>query len=73
MTGALVCANSNGMLLSNAVREEELTAIRKVFDGTITIMETKKTAFGNLILATDKGAVADPRFKEAELNKSLKL
>lgn len=67
LDGALVCANSNGMLLSNAVREEELAAIRSVFDGTITIMETKKTAFGNLILATDKGAVADPRFKEATL------
>ncbi len=67
LAGALVCANSNGMLLSNAVREEELAAIRSVFDGTITIMETKKTAFGNLILATDKGAVADPRFKEATL------
>ncbi len=67
LAGSLVCANSNGMLLSNSVREEELSAIRSVFDGTITLMETKKTAFGNLILATDKGAVADPRFKEATL------
>jgi translation initiation factor 6 len=67
LAGALVCANSNGMLLSNSVREEELTAIRSVFDGTITIMETKKTAYGNLVLTTDKGAVADPRFKEATL------
>jgi translation initiation factor 6 len=67
LTGALACANSNGMLLSHSVREEELTAIRSVFDGTITIMETKKTAYGNLVLANDKGAVADPRFKEAEI------
>ena len=67
LAGALVCANSNGMLLSNSVREEELAAIRSVFDGTITLMETKKTAFGNLVLTNDKGAVADPRFKEKEL------
>jgi translation initiation factor 6 len=67
LTGALACANSNGMLLSHSVREEELTAIRSVFDGTITIMETKKTAYGNLVLANDKGAVADPRFKETEI------
>jgi translation initiation factor 6 len=67
LLGALVCANSNGMLISNAVREEELSAIRASFDGNITIMESKKTAYGNLVLANDKGAVADPRFKEKEI------
>jgi translation initiation factor 6 len=69
LAGALVCANSNGMLVSNAIREEELTAIKTVFEGNITIMESKKTAYGNLILATDKGAVVDPRFKETEIKK----
>jgi translation initiation factor 6 len=69
LTGALTCANSNGMLLPNSVREEELTEIRSVFDGTITILETKKTAYGNLVLANDKGAVADPRLKETEIKK----
>jgi translation initiation factor 6 len=69
LIGALVCANSNGMLLPNSVREEELTEIRRVFDGTITIMETKKTAYGNLVLASDKGAVADPRIKESDVQK----
>ena len=65
--GALVCANSHGMVLPNYVREEELTQIKSVFDGNITIMETKKTAYGNLVLASDKGAVVDPRFKENEI------
>jgi translation initiation factor 6 len=69
LTGALACANSNGMLLPKSVREEELTEIQSVYDGTITIMETKKTAYGNLILVSDKGAVADPRLKEAEIQK----
>ena len=65
--GALVCSNSNGMLLPNYVRQEELTTIKSVFDGNITIMETKKTAYGNLVLANDKGAVVDPRLKENEI------
>ena len=65
--GALVCANSNGMLLPNYVREEELTQIKTAFEGTIKIMETKKTAYGNLVLANDNGAVVDPRFKEGEI------
>jgi translation initiation factor 6 len=66
--GALVCANSNGMLLPSYVRQEELAQIKSVFDGNITIMETKKTAYGNLVLASDKGAVVDPRFKENEIS-----
>jgi translation initiation factor 6 len=69
LAGSLVCANSNGMLVSNSIREEELTQIKSVFTGNITIMETKKTAYGNLVLANDKGAVVDPRFKEAEIKK----
>ena len=69
LCGALAYANSNGMLLPNFVREEELIQIKKVFEGKITIMETKKTAYGNLVLANDKGAVVDPRFKETEIKK----
>jgi translation initiation factor 6 len=69
LAGSLVCANSNSMLVSNSIREEELTQIKSVFTGNITIMETKKTAYGNLVLANDKGAVVDPRFKEAEIKK----
>jgi translation initiation factor 6 len=67
LAGALACANSNGMLLPNYVREEELTQIKSVFEGNITVMETKKTAYGNLVLASDKGAVVDPRFKASEI------
>jgi translation initiation factor 6 len=67
LCGALACANSHGMLLPNSVREEELAAIKSVFDGNITIMQTKKTAYGNLVLANDNGALVDPRFKENEI------
>ena len=67
VTGALVCANSNGMVLPSMMREEELAQIKSVFEGNITIMETKKTAYGNLVLANDKGAVVDPRIKEPDI------
>ena len=30
-------------------------------------METKKTAYGNLVLANDKGALCDPRMKEPQI------
>jgi translation initiation factor 6 len=67
LAGALVCANSNGILLPNSVRDEELAAIKSSFEGNITVMETKKTAYGNIVLANDRGAVVDPRLKETEI------
>lgn len=69
LAGALACANSNGMLLPNYVRQEEIAEIKAAFEGNLAIMETKKTAYGNLVLANDKGAVVDPRFKEPEIKK----
>jgi translation initiation factor 6 len=67
LIGALACANSNGALLPSFVGQEELVALKSVFDGNVTIMATKKTAYGNLVLVNDHGAVVDPRFKAPEV------
>jgi translation initiation factor 6 len=67
LVGALACANSNGILLPNFVREEELEAIKSAFEGNITIMDTKKTAYGNIVLANDYGAIVDLHFKASEI------
>jgi translation initiation factor 6 len=67
LVGALACANSNGILLPNFVREVEFEIIKSVFEGNITVMDTKKTAYGNMVLANDYGAVVDPRLKESEI------
>jgi translation initiation factor 6 len=69
LVGALARANSNGILLPHFVREEEVETIKSSFDGSITIMETKKTAYGNMVLANDYGAVVDPRLKPSEIKK----
>jgi translation initiation factor 6 len=69
LAGALACANSNGILLPHFTREEELACIKSSFESNITVMETKKTAYGNLVLANDCGAVVDPRFKETEIRR----
>jgi len=67
VVGALACANSNGILLPGLIREEELETIKSVFEGNITVMETRKTAYGNIVLANDFGAVVDPRLKASEI------
>jgi translation initiation factor 6 len=67
LIGAFACANSKGILLPSFVRDEELESIKRGFNGNITIMETKKTAYGNLVLANDHGAIVDPRLKSSEV------
>jgi len=69
LTGVLACANSNGILLPHYAKEEEIEAIKSVFDGNITVMETKKTAYGNMVLANNYGAIVDPRLKQLEIRK----
>lgn len=67
LIGALACANSNGILLPHFISDRELKTIKSCFEGNIMIMERKKTAYGNLVLANDYGAVVDVRFKAAEI------
>jgi len=67
LVGALACANSNGILLPHFVRDEEIDAVKSFFEGNITVMEKKKTAYGNIVLANDYGAVVDPHTKEPEI------
>ena len=67
LAGALACANSYGILLPSFIREQELESIRCGFKGNMTVMETKKTAYGNLVLANDRGAIVDPRLRAPEI------
>lgn len=70
VVGALVCANSNGLVLPHYVREEELEIIKTVSDdANVTVMETKRTAYGNMVLTNDYGAVVDPRLKPGTIEK----
>ena len=67
LVGALACANSNGIVLPHFISEEETETIKRGFNGNVTVMETKKTAFGNMVLANDRGAIVDPRLKDWEI------
>jgi translation initiation factor 6 len=67
LAGAFACANSNGILLPLSICEEELDIIQSGFTGNVTVMETKKTAYGNLVLTNDYGAIVDPRFQESTI------
>ena len=69
ITGALACSNSNGVILPSFATEEEVEAIKSATDINVIVMNTKRTAYGNMVLANDKGAVADPRIENDNMNK----
>ena len=69
VTGALACSNSNGVILPPFATDEEVKSIKSAADINVTVMDTKKTAYGNMVLANDKGAVVDSRLKKGAVNK----
>ena len=69
VTGALACSNSNGIILPSFAQDDEIKAIKSTSDLNVSVMDTKKTAYGNMVLANDKGAVADPRLEQGTVNK----
>jgi translation initiation factor 6 len=69
IVGALACSNSNGVVLPPFTLENEIETIKSVSDLNVAVMDTKKTAYGNMVLANDKGAVADPRLSRGILGK----
>jgi translation initiation factor 6 len=69
VTGALACSNSNGVILPPFATDEEVAAIKSAVDINVAVMDTKKTAYGNIVLANDKGAVTDPRLKKRVANR----
>ncbi len=68
LIGALASANSNGIVLPHFAREEEIKAIEAICSEiNVAVMETKRTAYGNMVLTNDFGAIVDPRIKGADL------
>lgn len=69
LIGALACANSNGIVLPHFVHDEELETIKSASDWNVTVMNTKQTAYGNMILTNDYGAMIDPTLKQKSVKK----
>jgi translation initiation factor 6 len=68
LIGALANANSKGLILPSFAKDEEIQIMKSVFpDLNIVVMETRRTAYGNMVLANDYGAVVDPRLKDQDM------
>lgn len=69
LVGVLAYANSNGIVLPHFIRDEELETIRSASDWNVAVMNTNRTAYGNMILSNDYGAVVDPTLKQKTVKK----
>jgi translation initiation factor 6 len=67
LVGALVAGNSNGLVLSHSAEPHEIQAIKSHSDINVRVIAENRNAFGNMILANDMGAVADPRLSRKTL------
>lgn len=58
--GALAAGNSNGLVVSGRVNDDERAAITDAIDGAVQELPGRINAAGNCILANDNGAVVHP-------------
>jgi translation initiation factor 6 len=69
LVGILARANSKGIIVPHFVQKEEIQAVKSALDINVGVMETRQTAFGNLILTNDRGSIVDPRLREGDIAK----
>ncbi|UCC92131.1 MAG: translation initiation factor IF-6 [Candidatus Aenigmatarchaeota archaeon] len=55
LIGIFTAGNSQGIVISDRIYSEEIEEMQRNFD--VLVLETRHTAFGNLILSNDKGCI----------------
>lgn len=72
LLGVYAAANSNGIVLPALVTDEDVKTASAVA-GNVVQVESRRNAFGNLVLANDHGAlVAEPLSREREAMRGIK-
>ncbi|RLF10898.1 MAG: translation initiation factor IF-6 [Thermoprotei archaeon] len=67
LVGILVAGNENGILLPRSALPEEVEVVKREGEGlNVEVVDSKRTALGNLILANDKAALIHPDLTDRE-------
>ncbi|MBS7655147.1 translation initiation factor IF-6 [Candidatus Bathyarchaeota archaeon] len=69
LIGVLTAANSNGIIVPYTIKSNELKILKTISDLNIVSPKVKWTAFGNLILVNDFGAIVAPILPKSLINK----
>ncbi|MCX8204584.1 MAG: translation initiation factor IF-6 [Candidatus Nezhaarchaeota archaeon] len=67
LIGILVAGNDHGLLLPRTTLLEEFELIKREAEIPVYILNSKKTALGNLILANSRAALIHPDLADAEV------
>ncbi len=62
LVGALACANSNGILVSDHITEKEKERLEKLFE--VHVVKTPMSCLGNVVCVNDRGAIIHPEADE---------
>lgn len=63
LVGALVCANSNGVLVNSQIAKKELEKIKKVAE--VKTIDSNVTCLGNIVCLNDRGAIIHPEIESS--------
>lgn len=69
LLGIFLAGNSNGLAVPRIIGDYEFKKIKESAPMNVEIIETDKTALGNLILTNDNGALVDPSFSNSTIKK----
>jgi len=69
LIGVLAAANSKGIIVPYTIKSNELKILKATSNLNIISPKVKWTAFGNLILVNDFGAVVSPNLPKSLINK----
>jgi len=72
ITGSLLAMNSNGVVVTDFIFDNEAAVLKEIFDGNVLIINDKFNATGNNILANDYGALVHPMMSD-ETIKDIKV
>jgi len=73
IVGSLLAMNSNVIIVTDFIEDEELEKIERNFDGEIFILDDKFNAAGNNILMNDYGAIVHPSMADETVEKIKRL
>jgi len=66
LIGIFVAGNDHGLLLPRTILPEEFEVVKRETGIPVHVLDSKRTALGNLVLANDRAALIHPDLTEAE-------
>jgi len=64
LLGIFCSGNNNGLVVTKMAEKDEIKNLKKLLGINITVIESKETAIGNLVLCNDNGCLISPTLQK---------